>query len=579
MGTLPFLPTPCPDEIFGSWLARLRLHNGFGAWRALLREAGYRPCSDVCDFDMPTYSIALDRLLKLIGVPSYKHALMELTTLPYWLSFDAVAPDTGTLSGTDLPLLGTGKGTVKSISAIANRYRAWVGVKFCPECLRDDFLAYGEPYWHRAHQLPNVTVCLTHQINLLTACTDCGRSATARHERIFLAPNLRCICGANLYLKREAVTDRVSNVTLRLARISRDALEASNPCYNRVEVREFLSSMIRSRDIRHVIEQAFPDYSVFSAEMPPPGSPTASWLWIRCPAHFSWLRAPDCCALLAAIGLEFTAVKESMINGSQRQLDHRERGRPRKTLAIGAAREEILRHKRNAPQAPASKVGASYWMLRLLDPDWLCQYFPKSRFTEPPSIQADRASIRRLMKRDSRLRKNSAYQWQLAAQSAAAHRAAVRDHIWYESQRRRYFDFSPADARPSMSPVSQTSHVQNLPVRRRYAAEIRSALQAALSEERKPLRPSVRELAMRTGLTYAIVRNTIRQEPNLADEMRSARSTFSRRRIEWAVQKLHKQNDHLTITAITSLAGVSRDGANSSIIRVYLSAKLVRASH
>jgi hypothetical protein len=170
-------------------------------------------------------------------------------------------------------------------------------------------------------------------------------------------------------------------------------------------------------------------------------------------------------------------------------------------------------------------------------------------------------------------RKDKTYQWQLAAQSAAAHRAVVRDHIWYENQRRRYFEFSSAGAQLSTPPLLQTSQVLNRPVRRRYAGEILDALQAALSEEGQPLRLSVRELATRTGLTYAIVRNTIGQDPNVADEIRRARSSFANRRIKWAIHKLHKQSGQMTITAIASLAGVSRDGSSSSIIRAYLSAE------
>lgn len=41
MRHLPYIPVPYPDEILGSWFARLSLHNGEAAWRSLLKAAGY----------------------------------------------------------------------------------------------------------------------------------------------------------------------------------------------------------------------------------------------------------------------------------------------------------------------------------------------------------------------------------------------------------------------------------------------------------------------------------------------------------------------------------------------------------
>lgn len=37
---------------------------------------------------------------------------------------------------------------------------------YCPECAGDERKIYGEAYWHRLHQISNVTVCEKHGINL-----------------------------------------------------------------------------------------------------------------------------------------------------------------------------------------------------------------------------------------------------------------------------------------------------------------------------------------------------------------------------------------------------------------------------
>ena len=35
-------------------------------------------------------------------------------------------------------------------------------LRYCPECFDEDIAAYGEPYWHRLHQIPGIAVCPRH---------------------------------------------------------------------------------------------------------------------------------------------------------------------------------------------------------------------------------------------------------------------------------------------------------------------------------------------------------------------------------------------------------------------------------
>ena len=35
-------------------------------------------------------------------------------------------------------------------------------LRYCPECVENDATIYGEPYWHRVHQLPGVYICPAH---------------------------------------------------------------------------------------------------------------------------------------------------------------------------------------------------------------------------------------------------------------------------------------------------------------------------------------------------------------------------------------------------------------------------------
>ena len=40
-------------------------------------------------------------------------------------------------------------------------------LRFCPSCIKEDTLTYGESYWHRLHQVPGVIFCPVHNEILL----------------------------------------------------------------------------------------------------------------------------------------------------------------------------------------------------------------------------------------------------------------------------------------------------------------------------------------------------------------------------------------------------------------------------
>ena len=42
------------------------------------------------------------------------------------------------------------------------------GLKYCPVCYHSDTTQYGEPYWHREHQIPLLPLCPTHKVPLVT---------------------------------------------------------------------------------------------------------------------------------------------------------------------------------------------------------------------------------------------------------------------------------------------------------------------------------------------------------------------------------------------------------------------------
>ncbi len=91
--------------------------------------------------------------------------------------------------------------------------------RFCPVCAREDRKRWGESYWHRAHNLPGVLLCLGHGCSLRE--TDLRTSGT-RSWTYALPHELR---QASTPLKVRADRERVRAFNAEMARLSVAVLE------------------------------------------------------------------------------------------------------------------------------------------------------------------------------------------------------------------------------------------------------------------------------------------------------------------------------------------------------------------
>ncbi|WP_188130774.1 TniQ family protein [Paraburkholderia panacisoli] len=533
MSAPPFGLPHCPDEILGSWLSRLRLHNGDGWWRVALRNAGYGPRSDEHVFDIPNHSPSLDTLLRSVGMAGVEHALLDLTTLPYWLAFDAAPSENGPLPGTTLNvLLGTRRGIVRNVSAMARRYRARVGIRLCARCLVDDVRVFGEPYWHRTHQLPNVTCCPDHRIRLLNCCPRCGRVYIVGETGRFPLPKMHCECGWDLSETGHSIAE--TDIRYKLAVVSRDALLLSPPLCSRSQMRDFLRKRMHSCDLAHIIERAY-GQAALSRSLPRTVRAYDDRLWLPLSHHFSQLRAPDCCALLAAMDVSLSVAQRSAANMEEVRREREDCGRPRTVPSVENARETMMARARHCPGQRASADSLNYWVLRLLDADWLRQQFPQSRFTLVPSVRSDRDWISRSATVGTTDGRTRTYRWRLIAQSVAGRRAAVRDSTWFEGQRCEYFSLRPDTlVRPHDQTVRQKPKINTTAVAR-HARALRVALKTTL-DDGPHVRVTVAGLAALAGITLPMARSTLSKDRVLALEIRCARKMQSSVRQEYGRQ-------------------------------------------
>ncbi len=93
-------------------------------------------------------------------------------------------------------IMGDNGGSIhRRIGEMAGGLHLESGLRFCSVCVKVDSEKYGEPYWHRMHQLPGIAVCSIHGTYLETKCPTCGLriSATARQEYRLL--DVQCLNG------------------------------------------------------------------------------------------------------------------------------------------------------------------------------------------------------------------------------------------------------------------------------------------------------------------------------------------------------------------------------------------------
>jgi len=198
------VPDSYPDEILGSWLAHIRLHNGEGSWKALRMEAGYGRRPEKPMFAATSWDPCFAKMLKLLGT-TFDEVIASLTLVPYWLNFDAAPLSSGHSAG-DKSVKLTSRRSLDRIGQLT--LLGSLVPRWCPICLREDLKEWGEPYWHRSHQLPNVFVCHLHFCLLRTSCERCGAVIATAGRCLMPLPRIECSCGADL--RRQIRTVRMS---------------------------------------------------------------------------------------------------------------------------------------------------------------------------------------------------------------------------------------------------------------------------------------------------------------------------------------------------------------------------------
>lgn len=156
---ITYFPDPYPDEILYSILARYQDYTG---------HSSYDMAKDLNDhqrFGWTLWPTRIDRILSALP-PGHRYTsesiIWTTTLLPYiapFVDLSTVKDYIDTMAGD-----GARQTTMTHIGGSSHVWhQTW---QYCPDCMKSDIAKYGEPYWHRVHQLPGVFVCADHAVYL-----------------------------------------------------------------------------------------------------------------------------------------------------------------------------------------------------------------------------------------------------------------------------------------------------------------------------------------------------------------------------------------------------------------------------
>jgi len=185
---IPYFSLPYPEESFYSEIARYGRHTGkIPDGRLLLELYGSRAVHALVDLP-----VRISQLVNRTPVQYYMTAeeiIHKHTLLPFYSAF---------LGRERSKLIMSSMLSGEGIDRFANIFSGYnldnSTMRFCSECLKEDYQKYGEPYWHRIWRIPGVDVCLKHRTFLTGGCRICGQQYL-QHKKQYQCLDLKCECG------------------------------------------------------------------------------------------------------------------------------------------------------------------------------------------------------------------------------------------------------------------------------------------------------------------------------------------------------------------------------------------------
>lgn len=560
---LPYVPQPYPDEILGSWISRIFLQNGNGAWRPLMEAAGYGSKQQGPLLDVVAHDERLERLLAACGT-TYERALTTMTTALFWCSL--AGSEEKTVPGAPgLPMPVNRGITLRQLSGlgVGRPTGGATTLWHCAECIAEDVDSGRQPYWRRSHQLPTVPYCTTHWLPLQDRCHECGLSTlpAAKNRRGVLQS--RCSCGRDL---RSVVVPPfdIPGKLKELCILSTQTLTLDAISWNRHAVSDAFRARLSTErthfraSMASVLAETFPyaQPNRYGICLSYPGTNRSITLNAG-PAQTS---APAIAAIVVAAGMSLSqlldAIKEVSARGKRhpsiRGVDlHRAQG------DVAIARRLFLERLSKTNRQP-SQLGQVFWFLRFHDFEWLVAHSGgrTNLHRSVPTVEHDRLLLQRHLGDATKPTTSRGI-------GPAISRATVRDQEWWAEFKSARRNERTLDRRTTMSDIAS-----------KRRAAISEAIEGLVASRDRPVRITYGLLGTMTGLTSGQVMLLVTKDAALRSAFSEANASKVRRQLDWALRQLVLKNARITTVLVFRAAGLPATPTTTPYVKRLISEHL-----
>ena len=159
---LSYFPEMYPDELLYSAIARYHKLSGNTHICHTINDL-FGNKSDFSSVILPAHLKQFSEHVSFLGI-SFEEILYKRTTFPFYALFQSDSFIQNVIRWSE----------EKSEEKDYEKYGMWrnpaktpTRLRYCPVCFKEDSIKYGEPYWHRLHQMLGVSVCSIHKSILL----------------------------------------------------------------------------------------------------------------------------------------------------------------------------------------------------------------------------------------------------------------------------------------------------------------------------------------------------------------------------------------------------------------------------
>lgn len=540
---LASVPHPYPGEIWGSWLSRIALHCGQDVWRRFLRQCSFPGTKELAQplFDMDAPAEPLLKLCSALGT-TYEHAFLNLTTAPFWLTFQL-----STLRNANFPNLPmarhTQRNTIKYRVEPSDEERA---PKLCVDCLRADLETHGEPYWRRTHQVRAAFFCAEHSRRLISECPSCKATFT-QHHRFLLAETIPLVCNCGQKTYDLDVAGRPSQYFIRLSSLVTEILDnrTFNCGYEQIKT-------VVHNELRRISStgKVVDGYKKFLEEAPltfiESADSTRKLLVADQGSSLTFPISRDAyaidsftsIALMAFFEWPLNHLQDSAAKSTNTPLQIKEPNHTIETLNAGLQRWKEAHPGRLPIRDPR------YWRLRMRHPESLQTLFPDFELAEIPSYQDDRAVTEKLIG-DETL-SNSALKKLIRARAPLFERLKARDAEWYQLQL--------ADRFSENGPLSHVDYAPPMDRYERRNFKLHDAVLLAIGtltqNGKRPIRPTLMNIARLMKVIPRVARSAINFTELTRGPYKDANDSYNYRLAYFTAGLVYNSGVYLNIAAL-----------------------------